>query len=220
MTRRFVMTLTWTKSQSFGIGLPNSRVSLENFEVCHHPSFPSPHFSPVSHQGKPHPRWVGEGNAQTPATDSNDLSEKWHTRAFKKPAGAGPQQLTIKTEPEHSSDYLNQHRRPGMYTTHPSHDGHYSPSPPLSVGASSAGSSSSPQRVDADQPYYALHSNSTPTTTGLSCRCLSNPALASQLSSLTRALHSAHGLLNRSADHNSDGCVVIDRIADLNNLLL
>jgi len=105
-----------------------------------------------------------------------------------------------------------------MYT-HPSQDGPYSPSPPLSLDASSAGSSSSPPR-DVDPSYYALQTNSTPTTTGLSCRCLSNPTVTSQLSTLTRALHSAHGFLNRSVEHNPEGCVVIDRIADLNNLLL
>jgi hypothetical protein len=167
-------------------------------------------------RGKPHPRWVDNGANQAPPTDNNDLSEKWHTRAFKKSAGAGSQQLTIKTEPEHSSDYLSPHRRPGMYT-HPSNDGHYSPSPPLSVDASS---SSSPPRGDADQSYYSLHPNSTPTTTGLTCRCLSNLSVTSQLSTLTRALHSTHGFLNHSAEHNPEGCVVIDRIADLNNLLL
>ena len=86
------------------------------------------------------------------------------------------------------------------------------------MDTSSAGSSSSPPRNDVD--YYALQTNSTPTTTGLSCRCLSNPTVTSQLTTLTRALHSAHGFLNRSAEHNPEGCVVIDRIADLNNLLL
>ena len=170
----------------------------------------------VLHQGKPHPRWVDNGANQTPAADANDLSEKWHTRAFKKPAGAGSQQLTIKTEPEHSSDYLSPHRRPGMYT-HTSHNGHYSPSPPLSVDGSS---SSSPTRLDHDQSYYTLNPNSTSTTTGLSCRCLSNPSVTSQLSSLTRTLHATHGFLNRTVEHNPEGCVVIDRIADLNNLLL
>lgn len=160
-------------------------------------------------RGKPHPRWVDNGAAQNAAVD--DLSEKWHTRAFKKPAGVG-QQLTIKTEPDHTSDYLSPHRRPTMYS-HPSQDGHYSPSPPLD-----AGSSSSPPRADSDQSYYALHQNGTPT--GLSCRCLSNPSVTSQLSTLTRALHSAHGFLDRSAEHNPEGCVVINRIADLNNLLL
>jgi hypothetical protein len=169
-------------------------------------------------RGKPHPRWV-DNNANNSSAGGDDISEKWHTRAFKKSAGAGSQQLTIKTE-EHSSDYLSPHRRPGMYS-HPSNDGHFSPSPPLSVDASSAGSSSSPPRGDADPSYYTLHSTSTPTTTtGMSCRCLSNPSVTSQLSSLTRALHSAHGFLNRSAEHNTEGCVVIDRIADLNNLLL
>ncbi|KAF9790998.1 hypothetical protein BJ322DRAFT_1104652 [Thelephora terrestris] len=84
-------------------------------------------------------------------TSSNDLSEKWHTRAFKKSAGAGSQQLTIKTEPEHSPEYLSPHRRPGIYA-HPSSDGQYSPSPPLSVDASS---SSSPPRGDTDQSCYS-----------------------------------------------------------------
>jgi hypothetical protein len=106
-----------------------------------------------------------------------------------------------------------------MYT-HPSHDGHYSPSPPLSMDNSSAGSSSSPPRDDIDPSYYALQTNSTPTTTGISCRCLSNPTVTSQLNPLTRALHSTHGFLSRSVEHNPEGCVVIDRIADLNNLLL
>ena len=163
---------------------------------------------------------MDNGANQAPATDNNDLSEKWHTRAFKKPAAAGSQQLTIKTEPEHPSDYLNPHRRPGAYA-HPSHDGHYSPSPPLSMDTSSAGSSSSPPRDEVDPAYYTLRTNSTPTTTsGFSCRCLSNPTLTSQLASLAQTLHSAHGFLNRAAEHNPEGCVVIDRIADLNNLLL
>ena len=88
------------------------------------------------------------------------------------------------------------------------------------MDASSAGSSSSPPRDDVNPSFYTLQTNGTPTTTGLSCRCLSNPTVTSQLTTLTRALHSTHGFLNRSAEHNPEGCVVIDRIADLNNLLL
>jgi hypothetical protein len=71
---------------------------------------------------------------------------------------------------------------------------------------------------NADPSYYTLQVGGAPTT-GLSCRHLSNPTVASQMSTLIRALHNAHGFLNRFADHDPLGCVVIDRILDLDNLL-
>lgn len=52
-------------------------------------------------------------------------------------------------EPKHSSDYLSPHRHPGTYTR-PSQDGHYSPSQPPSMDASSTGPSSSPLTDDVD----------------------------------------------------------------------
>jgi hypothetical protein len=164
-----------------------------------------------------HPRSADNAVTQALATGSSDLSEKWHARTFKEPLGAGSQQLTIKTEPGYSPGYPNLHPRPGMYT-HPSHDGCYPLPPPLSMDTSSTGSSS-PQRNGVDPFYYAVQTCGAPTI-GLSCRCLSNPTVTSQLTAFTRALHNVRGFLKRSADHNPGGCVVIDRMVDLNNLLL
>ena len=175
----------------------------------------------VSRQGKPHPRWVDNGVSGVPADDSNDLSAKWHRGAFKwEPISAGSRQLTIEPELEleHPPDYLSSHYYAGP--THPLHNGCYLPTPPSSMDMSSAGSSSPPRRDDVGPSHYALQTDNAPTTGGLPCRCLSNPIVTSQLTTLTQALHSAHGLLNRSAEHNPGGCVVIDRITDLHNLLL
>jgi hypothetical protein len=168
---------------SFETGSLNWRVTSENFEVWDYPSSASlPHLTVVFHTGKPHPRWADNRTSQTPATDSNNLSEKWYTRTLKKPVGAGLQQLTIKTKPKHSPDHLSPHRRPRM-CARTTHDGHYLPSSPLPMVTSSAGSSSSPPRDNVDLSCYTLQMGGAPT--GLSCRCSLNPTATSQMCTLT-----------------------------------
>lgn len=178
-------------------------------------------------RGKPHPRWVDAGQGSNTGSEG-DLSDKWHTRAHKKPAIAIGSQMSVKMESEPFSDlsyhqYQHRHHHQQLSLQQRHHDNHqqgqhYSPSPPLSM-APSSGSSSSPPRDEIDSAYYPHHDFHT-SSNGSSCHCIVNPVVAPHLLSLTQQLQSIYAILNRLPEHNSEeGCLVLDRIAALNNFL-